>query len=109
MRTENKLKNRLSNSIATFGIKVFISYHYAKDQNIAKTIVNIVNNDGFNQFRIVEEKGKVISPNEVEKWVDKQLDNSKITILLISRKTFSRNFVKYELRKSVEKIKLLFQ
>lgn len=107
MRTENKLKNRLSNSIATFGIKVFISYHYAKDQNIAKTIVNIVNNDGFNQFRIVEEKGKVISPNEVEKWVDKQLDNSKITILLISRKTFSRNFVKYELRKSVEKNKII--
>ena len=107
LKRESKLNDRLFNSIATYGIRVFISYYYKRDNDIAKQIIEIVNHDRFNQFTVIQEEKKNHDCQEIKRWVDDQLEKTQITIILISRKTLERRFVSYELRKSVKKGKTI--
>lgn len=107
LKRESKLNDRLFNSIATYGIRVFISYYYKRDNDIAKQIIEIVNHDRFNQFTVIQEEKKNHDCQEIKRWVDDQLEKTQITIILISRKTLERRYVSYELRKSVKKGKTI--
>lgn len=101
-KRENRLSAKLFNSISTYGVNVFISYYYDKDNEIAKQIYNIVNQDCFNQFTVIREDYKKDGESEIKRWVDDQLERAKITILLISNETLNRKYVSYELKKSIE-------
>ena len=90
------------NRIARSGIKVFISYHYDSDNEIAKKITDIVNGEKTNLFTVIQEEKKPNSPDIIKKWVDNQICKTKFTILLISKDTFKRQYVSYEIERSKE-------
>ena len=101
-KTEIELKEKIYSGIARSGIKVFISYHYDSDNEIAKKITDIVNGEKTNLFTVIQEEKKPNSPDIIKKWVDNQICKTKFTILLISKDTFKRQYVSYEIERSKE-------
>lgn len=101
-KKEVELKEKIYSGIARSGIKVFISYHYESDNGIAKEIVDIVNNEKTNLFTVIQEEKKPNNPDVIKKWVDDQIRKTKFTILLVSKDTFKRQYVSYEIEKSKE-------
>lgn len=87
--------------------KVFFSFHYDNDINRAMTVRNSwvtqgVEKAGFldkAEFEKVQRQGK----SAVEKWIDDQLYGTSVTVVLIGSETLNRDFVQYEIRKSIEK------
>lgn len=51
------------------------------------------------EFEKVKKTGKAA----VERWIDKQLEGTSVTVVLLGRETLSRPFVQYEIKKSVER------
>ncbi|WP_270645517.1 SIR2 family protein [Merdimonas faecis] len=98
---EINLKEQLFSSIAMYGIGVFISYHYDSDNKIAKEITDIINTDKINIFTVVKENQKEKDAEIIKSWVDEEIKKTRITILLISAKTLDREYVTYELSKSL--------
>lgn len=49
------------------------------------------------------EKVKRNGENAVCKWIDKQLEGTSVTVVLIGKETLKRPFVQYEIRKSIER------
>lgn len=99
---EKELKEKIYSEIALSGIGVFLSYHYQSDHKIAKEITNLVNKDRTNMFTVVQEKTKRKNPKSIKKWVDENIKKTKFTILLISQETLKREYVSYEIDKSIE-------
>lgn len=97
---EKHLREELFSSISKYGIGVFISYHYNSDNKIAKEITDIINSDKINIFNVVKENEKKNDANIIKNWIDEEIRQTKITIVLLSRKTLERDFVLYELEKS---------
>lgn len=87
--------------------RVFFSFHYKNDVWRASQVRNSwVTQDrgsaGFidsAEFEKIEEKGD----DAVKKWIDEQLQNTSVTIVLIGTDTSNRKYVRYELQKSYEK------
>ncbi len=104
-KTEIELKEKIYSGIARSGIKVFISYHYESDNEIAKKITDIVNSEKTNLFTVIQEEKKPDSPDIIKKWVDNHICKTNFTILLISKDTFKRPYVSYEDRKKQRKWK----
>lgn len=98
---EKKLSEKLFSSVAMYGIGVFISYHYDSDNKIAKEITKIINSDKINVFTVIKENEKKKDAEIIKNWVDEEIKKTKITILLISKETLSREYVSYELVKSL--------
>lgn len=101
-KKENELREKIYSGIALCGIKVFISYHYQCDNKIAKEITNIINKDRTSLFTVVQEQAKRNNPESIKRWVDEEIKKTKFTILLISKETFEREYVSYEITKSKE-------
>lgn len=101
-KTEIELKEKIYSGIARSGIKVFISYHYESDNEIAKKITDIVNSEKTNLFTVIQEEKKPDSPDIIKKWVDNHICKTNFTILLISKDTFKRPYVSYEIERSKE-------
>ena len=98
---EEKLNEQLFSSVAMYGIGIFISYHYDSDNQIAREITEIINADKINVFTVVRENEKKNDDEIIKNWVDEEIKKTRITILLISEKTFDRKYVSYELSKSL--------
>lgn len=98
---EEKLNEQLFSSVAMYGIGIFISYHYDSDNHIAREITEIINTDKINVFSVVRENEKQKDDEIIKNWVDEEIKKTRITILLISEKTFDRKYVSYELSKSL--------
>ena len=98
---EEKLNEQLFSSVAMYGIGIFISYHYDSDNQIAREITEIINTDKINVFSVVRENEKKKDDEIIKNWVDEEIKKTRITILLISEKTFDRKYVSYELSKSL--------
>jgi len=88
--------------------KTFFSFHYKNDVWRAMQIRNSwVTKDskeaaGFidaADFEKLEKEGK----EAIHKWINKQLDGTSVTVVLIGADTSNRSYVKYELKKSYEK------
>lgn len=87
--------------------KVFFSFHYDHDINRAMTVRNSwvtqgVEKAGFvdkAEFERIQRQGK----SAIEKWIDDQLYGTSVTVVLIGSETLNRDFVQYEIRKSIEK------
>lgn len=88
--------------------KTFFSFHYkndvwranqvrnswvTKDSNEAAGFVDSV------EFEKVEKEGDAA----IKRWIDKQLEGTSVTVVLIGSDTSNRPYVKYELEKSWQK------
>jgi len=62
---------------------------------------------GFEQAGFIDkadfEKVKLRGQNAVENWIDDQLHGTSVTVVLIGNETLSREYVQYEIRKSIDK------
>lgn len=47
------------------------------------------------------EEVKLKTPSEIRKWIDKQLEGTSVTVVLIGAETASRKYVEYEIEQSV--------
>lgn len=88
--------------------KTFFSFHYKNDVWRANIVRNswVTKDDkeaaGFidaADFEKIEKEGE----EAIHKWINKQLDGTSVTVVLIGVDTSNRPYVKYELQKSYEK------
>jgi MTH538 TIR-like domain (DUF1863) len=47
------------------------------------------------------EEVKLKTPTEIRKWIDKQLNGTSVTVVLIGAETSTRTYVKYEIEQSI--------
>ncbi len=50
-------------------------------------------------FEEVEEQGE----RAIKNWIDKQLEGTSVTVVLVGEKTCSSKYVQYEIKKSIER------
>jgi len=87
--------------------RVFFSFHYEKDIWRASRIRNSwVTQDretaGFwdaASWEAVKKKGS----EAIKRWIDRQLEGTSVTVVLIGAETNKRHYVKYELKQSWER------
>lgn len=87
--------------------RTFFSFHYKNDIWRA----NIVRNSWVTQERKAAgfidtaafEEIKKGGDNAIKKWIREQLEGTSVTVVLIGSDTSSRDYVKYELKKSWDK------
>ena len=88
--------------------RAFFSFHYQKDVWRANIVRNswVTKDDkeaaGFidaAEFEEVEKGGDAA----IKRWIDKQLEGTSVTVVLIGTETSNREYVKYELQKSYQK------
>ncbi|MBI5216186.1 MAG: TIR domain-containing protein [Ignavibacteriae bacterium] len=88
--------------------RVFFSFHYKNDVWRANQVRNswITKEDreiaGFidaAEFEKVEKEGE----ESVKRWINKQLDGTSVTVVLLGSDTSNRPYVQYELQQSFQK------
>ncbi|HER6020867.1 TPA: TIR domain-containing protein [Streptococcus pyogenes] len=87
--------------------RVFFGFHYDEDINRSMIVRNSWVTQGKEAAGFIDkaefEKIKRNGENAVCKWIDKQLEGTSITIVLIGKETLNRPFVQYEIIKSIER------
>lgn len=87
---------------------VFFSFHYEEDKWRANQVRNswVTKPDreaaGFwdaASWEEVKRKGE----EAIKRWIDKQLEGTSVTVVLIGTETFDRKYVLYEIEKSYER------
>ena len=87
--------------------QTFFSFHFKDDNSRAGVVRNSwVTQDrkaaGF--FDSAEwEKVKKKKDSDIEKWIDKQLNGTSVTVVLIGQKTAGRKWINYEITSSHKK------
>ncbi|MBO4395101.1 MAG: TIR domain-containing protein [Eubacterium sp.] len=87
--------------------RVFFSFHYANDINRSMTVRNswVVQGKeaaGFvdhSEFEQIKRQGV----KAVHNWIDKQLEGTSVTVVLIGTETLNRPYVQYEICKSLQR------
>ena len=87
--------------------RVFFSFHYENDINRSMTVRNSWVTQGKEaagfydkaEFEQVKRQGK----EAVYRWIDKQLEGTSVTVVLIGSETLNRPFVQYEICRSLQK------
>ena len=86
--------------------KVFFSFKY-EDVSRAMVVRNSWVAQGKESAGFVDaadyEKIKKQGDAAIQNWIDKQLDGTSVTVVLVGEKTCSSRWVKYEIEKSIEK------
>src|SRR5947208_12023575 len=85
--------------------RVFFSFHYQRDLwrvNIVRnsTVVEGVAAAGFSDASLWEE-AKRKGDAAIKSLIDKALDNTSVTVVLIGAQTASRKYVTYEIEQSI--------
>lgn len=87
--------------------RVFFSFHYDEDVNRSMIVRNSWVIQGKEAAGFIDkaefEKIKRNGENAVCKWIDKQLEGTSVTVVLIGKETLNRPFVQYEIIKSIER------
>lgn len=88
--------------------KVFYSFHYDNDIMRVMTVRNRwVTQGGQLASEVIDkaefEKIKRQGDTAVNRWIDKQLEGTSVTVVLLGEKTLSRPFVKYEICQSINR------
>ncbi len=90
--------------------RVFFSFHYKRDIMRASQVRNswIGKPDryaaGFLEDSSAWEALKRQGETAIKRWIDNQLDRTTVTIVLIGAETSERQWVKYEIKKSIERV-----
>lgn len=87
--------------------RVFFSFHYENDINRSMTVRNSWVTQGKEaagfidkaEFEQIERQGK----KAVENWIDRQMEGTSVTVVLIGAETLDRPFVQYEICKSLQR------
>ncbi|MGW4090812.1 TIR domain-containing protein [Nocardia sp. NPDC004750] len=86
--------------------KVFFSFHYQRDAWRVGQVrnSNVVSAFDKNPFydKAQWETVKRQTPGGIQAWIDKQLNGTSVTVVLIGAETAGRRWVKYEIEKSIE-------
>ena len=87
--------------------RVFFSFHYDRDIRRVVQVRNswIVRAGNETQPFIDKaewESIKRTGTQAIEKWIDKQLSGTSVTVVLIGAETFDREWVKHEIKRSYE-------
>lgn len=88
--------------------RAFFSFHYENDVWRANVVRNSwVTKPGSEAAGFVDaadfEEVKKGGDTSIKQWIEKQLDGTSVTVVLIGSQTNQREYVKYELAKSYEK------
>lgn len=87
--------------------RVFFSFHYENDINRSMTVRNSWVTQGKEAAGFIDkaefEQVKRQGDTAVYRWIDKQLQGTSVTVVLIGSDTLNRPFVKYEICKSIER------
>ncbi len=85
--------------------KVFFSFKY-EDISRAMVVRNSWVTQGKEAAGFIDagdfEKVKKEGDTAIKNWIDKQLEGTSITVVLVGEKTCSSRWVKYEIEKSIE-------
>lgn len=87
--------------------RVFFSFHYDND---VKRVVQIRNSwvvRAGNETQPFVDKAewesiKRTGPQAIERWIDKQLNGTSVTVVLIGSGTYDREWVQHEIKRSYE-------
>ena len=86
--------------------KVFFSFHYERDAwRVAQVRnSNIITNLDKNPFYDTAEWESIKRNGDqaIKNWIDRQLQGTSVTVVLIGAQTASRRWVQYEIQKSIE-------
>lgn len=87
--------------------KSVFSFHYGNDVNPAMTVRNSWVTQGIEKASFIDKAGFERVENQgtktVENWIDNQLNGTSVTVVLLGSDTLNRDFVQYEICKSIEK------
>ncbi|WP_227357296.1 TIR domain-containing protein [Haladaptatus salinisoli] len=89
--------------------RVFFSFHYERDNWRAGVVRNsnvvegpTITEEGFIDSAEWEEL-KQQGDDAIESWIDDQLKNTSVTVILIGAETYDRNWVNYEIKQSINR------
>ncbi|MCK5476561.1 MAG: TIR domain-containing protein [Candidatus Aenigmarchaeota archaeon] len=86
--------------------KVFFSFHYERDYWRVSNVRNCNVISGYDKNPFYDKAGwekiKRNGDQAIENWIEKQLNGTSVTIVLIGRETSNRRWVKHEIERSVE-------
>ena len=87
--------------------RVFFSFHYDNDINRSMTVRNSWVTQGKEAAGFIDkaefEQIKRQGDTAVHNWIDKQLEGTSVTVVLIGSETLKRPFVQYEICKSLQR------
>ena len=87
--------------------RVFFSFHYDNDINRSMNVRNSWVTQGKEAAGFVDkasfEQIKRQGDDAVHRWIDKQLEGTSVTVVLIGSETLNRSFVQYEICKSLQR------
>ena len=87
--------------------RVFFSFKYKQDVSRANVVRNSWVTQGKEDAGFIDaanyEKLKKQGDTAIENWIDKQLEGTSVTVVLVGEKTCSSRWVKYEINKSIER------
>jgi len=87
--------------------RVFFSFEYGKDVSRAMVVRNSWVAQGRESAGFIDaanfEKLKEQGDPAIKNWIDKQLEGTSVTVVLVGEKTCSSRWVKYEIEKSKER------
>ena len=86
--------------------KVFFSFHYARDAWRVGIVRNSAVVGSYEKSPFYDkaewEKLKLQGDQAIKNWIDRQLEGTSVTVVLIGAETYKRRWVKYEIAKSIE-------
>lgn len=87
--------------------RVFFSFHYDNDINRSMTVRNSWVTQGKEAAGFIDkadfEQIKRQGEKAVHEWIDKQIEGTSVTVVLIGEETLDRPFVQYEICKSLQR------
>jgi hypothetical protein len=88
--------------------RVFFSFHYERDNQRASVVRNSwVTKPNREEAGFIDaadwEKIKGQGDAAIRRWIDRQLDGTSVTVVLIGAETANREWVRYEVKRSYEK------
>lgn len=87
--------------------KVFFSFHYENDVNRSMTVRNSWVTQGKEAAGFIDkaefEQIKRQGDKAVHNWIDKQMEGTSVTVVLIGEETLKRPFVQYEICQSLHR------
>lgn len=87
--------------------RVFFSFHYDRDVRRVAQIRNSWVVRAGNETQPFVDKAewesiKRTGSQAIERWIDKQLDGTSVTVVLIGAETYDREWVRHEIKRSYE-------
>lgn len=84
--------------------KIFFSFHYERDVRRVVQVRNswVVRAKGEAQPFYDKAQWETIKRTGVERWIENQLSGTSVTVVLIGAKTYDRQWVRHEVKRSYE-------